>query len=121
MKFSINNLLSKYNLVLIISILFIVWIIYKLITSNSCKEHMNDASINNIIDMRPNYSNMPICTFLNETKCSKNNYCKWNVDKQICNKLDVCHLLGEEQCTTSRNCIWTKANRTKANKLCSYK
>lgn len=116
MKFSINNLITKYNLVLLLSILFIPWLIYKLINLKSYKEHMNDPYIKSIIDLDINYSNIPICSGLNENNCSKNNYCKWNTDKKVCNKLDVCDLLDVERCNKSKNCIWNKA-RT----ICLYK
>jgi hypothetical protein len=140
MKFSINNLLSKYNLVLIIPILFIIIVIYIAFNANSYKEHMDNPFLkkidfNDILEKLRQYetpqnetsaadnlpiistnSFIPVCILLNENSCSKNNYCKWNSNKKICNKLNMCNLLDTNRCANSNNCIWNDSKNT-----CFYK
>ena len=144
MKFSINNLLSKYNLVLIISIFIILSVVYIVLNANSYKEHMNNRFLQNKsqkvgnqprVDRQPleiipeieipepdsssilsaNLS-IPVCTLLDENDCSKNKYCLWNSDKKMCNKLNVCELLDETHCNNSINCSWNKNNKKCSNK-----
>jgi hypothetical protein len=136
MKFSINNLLSKYNLVLIISILFILFVVYIVLNVNSYKEHMDNNIFKNTrqnnepeVDRQPKVDRqsveiipeieipksdpivstnlfIPVCTLLNKNDCSKNKYCNWNSNKKLCNKLDVCDFLDKNRCTNSNNCSW---------------
>ena len=103
MKFSINYLLSKYNLVLILSILFVSLIVYIALNSNSYKEYMDDTQLN---DIPVDYSQIQVCSLLDENNCSKNKYCKWNSYKNICNKLNICQLLDSNRCNNSNNIIW---------------
>ena len=104
MKFSINNLLSKYNLVLILSIFVGLLFIYLTSNTNSYKEHLDNSVI-------------PVCSLLNEKNCSKNSsYCKWNSDKNICNKVNVCELLDDNHCKNSNNCKWDGVKKS-----CTYK
>ena len=110
MKFSINNLISKYNLVLIISILIILFVLFIVLNMNSYKDHMDniipEIEITQSDPIVSSNSFIPICLVLNETDCSKNSYCNWNLNKKMCNKLDVCKFLDKTRCTNSKNCIW---------------
>lgn len=156
MKFSINNLLSKYNLVLIISILFILLVVYIVFNANSYKEHMDNPFLKKMnfnsllkksqnnkqeVDRQPTVDRqeveiipeieipepdissivsanllIPVCTLFDENNCSKNNYCLWNSDKKMCNKLNVCELLDNNHCNNSINCAWNTTNKKCYNK-----
>jgi hypothetical protein len=189
MKFSINNLLSKYNLVLlIISILIILLVVYIVLNVKSYKEHMrnpfrvsassgtpsasntltttntqtttNTPTVNmgnpfrgsairgmqQVINAQTTtntprvnmqeikiipeiefpktnsasivYTNLfiPVCSLLNKNDCSKNNYCNWNSNKNMCNKLNVCEFLDKSHCDKSNNCMWNTTNNKCSNK-----
>jgi hypothetical protein len=120
MKISINNLLTKYNLVLLILLLFMGAIIIK---SFSYKESMK-------LPKEPNYEyygiasnvsipsplNVPQCNLMDKPECSTNSYCKWNSQGNLCNNLNTCSNMIKASCKSSNNCVWSEAS-----KICFYK
>jgi hypothetical protein len=120
MKFSINNLLTKYILVSFIILLFMGAII---INSFSHKESMK-------LPKEPNYQyygiasnvsippplHVPQCNLMDKTECSTNSYCKWSIQGNLCNNKNNCSNMGKENCKKSNNCIWSEVSN-----ICFYK
>lgn len=120
MKFSINQLLTKYNLV---SLLFLLFMGAILIKTFAYKESMNlpkqpkykyYGDANNIT--MPPALNVPQCTLFDKNECSINSYCNWNMTSNLCTNIVSCSNFDKNGCKKNSNCSWNQVNN-----ICFYK
>jgi len=124
MKFSINNLLSKYNLVLIISIFIILLVVYIVLHANSYKEHMNNPflkkmNLNSFLQNKsPTVGNQPrvdrqpleIIPEIEIPEPDSSSILSANL------LIPVCSLLDENDCSKNKYCLWN-SDKKMCNKL----
>jgi len=130
MKFSINNLLSKYNLVLIIPIFIILSVVYIVFNANSYKEHMNNPFLKKMnfnsffknksqtVDNQPKVGNQPkvdrqsveIIPEIEIPEPDSSSILSTNL------LIPVCTLFDENECSKNKYCLWN-SDKKMCNKL----